>query len=107
MSVCLLNRVTSISSLYSARLHLPVCSPKGLFCARQHTAVYHTAGRCVLHFHLFCLVFELVNATGCLFKRAKNYLCTCGSLGVYYSNCVHGCVAHALVVSDFSCLSNE
>lgn len=52
-------------------------------------------------------VFELVNATGCLLQRGRNELCTCGSLGVYYYNDVHGCVAHALVVSDFSCLSNE
>lgn len=38
---------------------------------------------------------------------AKNDTCTCGSLGVYYYNYAHGCVAHALVVSDFSCLNNE
>lgn len=39
---------------------------------------------------------------------AKNDTCTCGSLGVYYyNNYAHGCVAHALVVSDFSCLNNE
>lgn len=105
-----MNRVTpSISkvSLYSARLHLPVCSLMGLFCAQQYGCVLTQRVVCSSFSYFLSLGFELVNAMGCLFQRARNYLCTCGSLGVYYYNDVHGCDAHTLVVSDFSCFSNE
>lgn len=69
----------------------------------SNKAVYYPAGRWVLHFHSFRFVFELVNAMGCLFQRAKNYLCTCDSLGVYYYNYS----MYMTVLHMVGCLSNE